>query len=100
MQAWIGLIDGSLPVRRRIGLKSIIGMRIDITLVEVLTLTLDVLNELVSPLTRFQTTAWEEERKTSFVYEGVQLETILEEYKLTRMEREEEKKRHWDYKKL
>ncbi|GAB2279932.1 hypothetical protein Dimus_014567 [Dionaea muscipula] len=47
-----------------------------------------------------KTTAWEEERKTPFLYDGVQLVTILEEYKLTRMQREEEKKRYRDHKKL
>ncbi|GAB2256719.1 hypothetical protein Droror1_Dr00022778 [Drosera rotundifolia] len=47
-----------------------------------------------------KTTAWEEERNTPFLYDGVRLITILEEYKLTRMQREEEKKRSRDHKKL
>eukprot|EP00268_Persea_americana_P020321 TRINITY_DN2051_c0_g1_i5.p1 TRINITY_DN2051_c0_g1~~TRINITY_DN2051_c0_g1_i5.p1 ORF type:complete len:598 (-),score=142.85 TRINITY_DN2051_c0_g1_i5:432-2225(-) len=44
--------------------------------------------------------AWEGERNMPFLYDGVQLVVILEEYKLTRQQKEEEKKRFRDQKKL
>ncbi|GAB4828689.1 hypothetical protein Ancab_018354 [Ancistrocladus abbreviatus] len=47
-----------------------------------------------------KTISWEEERKMPFLYDGVRLVSILEDYKLTRRGREEEKRRHRDYKKL
>lgn len=47
-----------------------------------------------------KTIAWEDEKKKLFLYDGVRLVTILEEYKLTRLQKEEEKKRFKDQKKL
>ncbi|CAK7326864.1 unnamed protein product [Dovyalis caffra] len=47
-----------------------------------------------------KTLAWEDEKKMLFLYDGVRLVSILEDYKLTRQQREEEKKRYRDQKKL
>ncbi|XP_058078302.1 65-kDa microtubule-associated protein 6 [Magnolia sinica] len=47
-----------------------------------------------------KTFAWEDERNTPFLYDGVRLVAILEEYKITRQQREEEKRRFRDQKKL
>ncbi|KAK4842311.1 hypothetical protein QYF36_019525 [Acer negundo] len=47
-----------------------------------------------------RTLAWEEEKKTFFLYDGVRLVSLLEDYKLARQHREEEKKRFKDQKKL
>nr|GEU96245.1 65-kDa microtubule-associated protein 6-like [Tanacetum cinerariifolium] len=47
-----------------------------------------------------KTIAWEEEKKKSFLYDGARLVTVLEEYKLTRLQKEDEKKRFKDQKKL
>ncbi|KAJ6848201.1 65-kDa microtubule-associated protein 6-like [Iris pallida] len=47
-----------------------------------------------------RTFAWEDERKMSFLYDGVRLVSILEEYNLTRQQKEEEKRRFRDQKKL
>lgn len=48
----------------------------------------------------FKTLAWEDEKKMLFLYDGVRLVSILEDYKLTRQQREEEKRRYRDRKKL
>jgi hypothetical protein len=40
-----------------------------------------------------KTTAWEENRGLSFMYDGVPLLAMLDEYVMLRQEREEEKKR-------
>lgn len=47
-----------------------------------------------------KTLAWEEERKKLFLYDGVRLVSILDDYKLTRRQKEEAKKRYRDQKKL
>ncbi|XP_057445282.1 65-kDa microtubule-associated protein 6 isoform X2 [Lotus japonicus] len=47
-----------------------------------------------------KTLSWEDEKKTHFLYDGVRLVSILEDYKLTRHLKEEEKRRHKDQKKL
>lgn len=47
-----------------------------------------------------KTLSWETERQMSFLYDGVRLVSILEDYKLTRQQKEEEKKRYRDQKKL
>ncbi|KAG8637579.1 hypothetical protein MANES_15G138700v8 [Manihot esculenta] len=47
-----------------------------------------------------KTLAWEDEKKVSFLYDGVRLVSILQDYKLARQQREEEKKRCRDQKKL
>ncbi|KAJ4812627.1 microtubule-associated protein 65-7 [Rhynchospora pubera] len=47
-----------------------------------------------------RTFAWEDEKNTSFMYDGVRLVCLLEEYKLGRQEKEEEKRRFRDQKKL
>ncbi|KAJ4901265.1 65-kDa microtubule-associated protein 6 [Raphanus sativus] len=46
-----------------------------------------------------KTLVWEEETHKSFLYDGVRLVNILEDYKLTRKQQEEEKKRYRDQKK-
>ncbi|XP_068658464.1 65-kDa microtubule-associated protein 6-like [Aristolochia californica] len=43
---------------------------------------------------------WENERRVPFLYDGVRLVSILEEYKITRKQREEEKRRLQNQKKL
>lgn len=47
-----------------------------------------------------KTLAWEDEKKKLFLYDGVRLVSILEDYKLARQQKEEEKKRYKDQKKL
>ncbi|KAG0471247.1 hypothetical protein HPP92_015793 [Vanilla planifolia] len=47
-----------------------------------------------------RTLAWEQERSMPFLYDGVRLISLLEEYKFSRQQREEEKKRYRDHKKL
>nr|DAD32351.1 TPA_asm: hypothetical protein HUJ06_011202 [Nelumbo nucifera] len=47
-----------------------------------------------------RTLAWEDSKKMLFLYDGVRLISILEDYKLTRRLKEEEKKRYRDQKKL
>ncbi|KAK1423636.1 hypothetical protein QVD17_18942 [Tagetes erecta] len=47
-----------------------------------------------------KTVIWEEEKKKLFLYDGARLVKILEEYKLSRIRKEEEKKRSRDHKKL
>ncbi|KAK7273560.1 hypothetical protein RIF29_14616 [Crotalaria pallida] len=47
-----------------------------------------------------KTLAWENEKKGCFLYDGVRLVSILEDYKLTRQQKEEEKRRYRDQKKL
>lgn len=44
--------------------------------------------------------AWEDEKHKQFLYDGVRLVSILEDYKLTRIQKDEEKKRSRDHKKL
>ncbi|XP_054809365.1 65-kDa microtubule-associated protein 6-like [Prosopis cineraria] len=48
----------------------------------------------------YKTLAWEDEKKAHFLYDGVRLVSILEDYKLTRQQKEEEKRRSRDQKKL
>ncbi|CAN8293466.1 unnamed protein product [Cochlearia groenlandica] len=47
-----------------------------------------------------KTLLWEDETEKSFLYDGVRLVSILEDYKLTRKQQEEEKKRYRDQKKM
>ncbi|CAA3031678.1 65-kDa microtubule-associated 6-like [Olea europaea subsp. europaea] len=47
-----------------------------------------------------KTLTWEDEQKKLFLYDGMHLISILEEYKLTRQQKVEEKKRARDQKKL
>ncbi|XP_039145128.1 65-kDa microtubule-associated protein 6-like [Dioscorea cayenensis subsp. rotundata] len=47
-----------------------------------------------------KTFAWEDERNIPFLYDGVRLVSILEDYKLTILQKEEEKRRQRDQKKL
>ncbi|KAI3717145.1 hypothetical protein L1987_68548 [Smallanthus sonchifolius] len=47
-----------------------------------------------------RTVIWEDDKKKFFLYNGVRLVKILEEYKLSRLRKEEEKKRSRDQKKL
>ncbi|KAL4574866.1 hypothetical protein LXL04_021706 [Taraxacum kok-saghyz] len=47
-----------------------------------------------------KTIAWENERGTEFTYDGIRLLSMLEEYKILRQEKEEERKRQRDQKKI
>lgn len=47
-----------------------------------------------------RTLAWEKEKRMSFLYDGVSLVRILEDYKEARRQKEEEKKKYRDQKKL
>ncbi|KAD7117594.1 hypothetical protein E3N88_04862 [Mikania micrantha] len=47
-----------------------------------------------------KTVAWEDDKNKLFLYDGARLVTILEEYKLSRIQKEEEKKRSRGQKKL
>ncbi|KAG2377297.1 microtubule-associated protein [Vigna angularis] len=51
-----------------------------------------------------KTLSWEDEKKTHFLYDGVSFEvrlvSILDDYKLARQQKEEEKRRHRDHKKM
>ncbi|PWA91055.1 microtubule associated protein (MAP65/ASE1) family protein [Artemisia annua] len=47
-----------------------------------------------------RTITWEKERGTEFTYDGIRLLSMLEEYKILRQEKEEERKRQRDMKKL
>ncbi|XP_076955935.1 65-kDa microtubule-associated protein 3-like isoform X1 [Bidens hawaiensis] len=47
-----------------------------------------------------KTRTWENERGTDFTYDGIRLLSMLEEYKRLRQEKEEERKRQKDQKKL
>ncbi|XP_031100524.1 65-kDa microtubule-associated protein 6-like [Ipomoea triloba] len=47
-----------------------------------------------------KTLAWEDEKKKLFLYDGARLVSVLEDYKLTRLQKEEEKRRARDQKKL
>ncbi|KAI3467947.1 hypothetical protein Pfo_024610 [Paulownia fortunei] len=54
-----------------------------------------IVNNLIS-----KTLAWEDEKHKLFLYDGVRLVSILEDYKKSRQHKEEEKKRARDQKKL
>ncbi|KAI3508201.1 hypothetical protein L1887_23206 [Cichorium endivia] len=47
-----------------------------------------------------KTVTWENERGVEFIYDGVRLLSMLEDYKILRQEKEEERKRQRDQKKL
>lgn len=47
-----------------------------------------------------RTLAWEDENQKKFLYDGVRLVSILEDYKVSRYQKEEEKRRARDQKKL
>ncbi|KAK1304101.1 65-kDa microtubule-associated protein 3 [Acorus calamus] len=47
-----------------------------------------------------RTTAWERERGTEFKYDGIRLLSMLEEYTILRQEKEQERRRQRDQKKL
>jgi protein regulator of cytokinesis 1 len=47
-----------------------------------------------------KTLAWENEKNKMFLYDGVRLVAILEDYKVARQQKEEEKKRYKEQKKL
>lgn len=54
-----------------------------------------IVDDLIS-----KTFAWEDKRNIPFLYDGARLVSILKEYKLTRQEKEEERRRFRDQKKL
>ncbi|XP_038970697.1 65-kDa microtubule-associated protein 3-like isoform X2 [Phoenix dactylifera] len=47
-----------------------------------------------------KTTAWEKERGNEFIYDGVRLLSMLEDYTTMRQEKEQERKRHRDQRRL
>ncbi|KAJ8760889.1 hypothetical protein K2173_021927 [Erythroxylum novogranatense] len=75
------------------------GAHINLKRAERARMTINKIPGMVDNL-MIRTLAWEGEKKTLFLYDGVRLVTILEDYKLTRQQREEEKKRSRDQKKL
>ncbi|XP_042512137.1 65-kDa microtubule-associated protein 3-like [Macadamia integrifolia] len=62
-------------------------------------LTVSKLPALVDALAS-KTTAWERERGVEFTYDGIRLLSMLEEYSILRQEKEQERRRQRDQKKL
>nr|XP_017251558.1 PREDICTED: 65-kDa microtubule-associated protein 6 [Daucus carota subsp. sativus] len=62
-------------------------------------ITVTKIPAIVDSLTT-KTVAWENERRKQFLYDGARLVSILDDYKLTRQQKEEAKKRYKDQKKL
>ncbi|KAJ8646857.1 hypothetical protein MRB53_008605 [Persea americana] len=75
------------------------GAHINLKRAERARVTVNKISGIVDNLMN-KTFAWEEERNMPFLYDGVRLVAILEKYKLTRLQKEEEKKRFRDQKKL
>ncbi|KAF8389663.1 hypothetical protein HHK36_024182 [Tetracentron sinense] len=75
------------------------GAHINLKRAEQARVTVNKIPAIVDNLIR-KTQAWEEERRMFFLYDGVRLVSILEDYKITRQQKEEEKKRYRDQKKL
>ncbi|KAK6242446.1 hypothetical protein SCA6_007835 [Theobroma cacao] len=75
------------------------GAHINLKRAEKARITISKIPAMVDNLIN-RTLAWEEEKKMLFLYDGVRLVSILEDYKLTRKQREEEKKRFRDQKKI
>ncbi|XP_021293245.1 65-kDa microtubule-associated protein 6-like isoform X2 [Herrania umbratica] len=75
------------------------GAHINLKRAEKARITISKIPAMVDNLIN-RTLAWEEEKKMLFLYDGVRLVSILEDYKLTRKQREEEKKRYRDQKKI
>ncbi|XP_052205746.1 65-kDa microtubule-associated protein 6-like [Diospyros lotus] len=75
------------------------GAHINLKRAERARITINKIPAIVDNLIN-RTLAWEDEKKKLFLYDGVRLVSILEDYKLARQQKEEEKKRHRDQKKL
>ncbi|KAL6193310.1 hypothetical protein ACLB2K_034394 [Fragaria x ananassa] len=75
------------------------GVHINLKRAERARVTVNKIPAMVDNLIN-KTLAWEDERKTLFLYDGVRLVSILEDYKVSRRQKEEEKKRSRDQKKI
>eukprot|EP00252_Welwitschia_mirabilis_P026747 TRINITY_DN8885_c0_g1_i2.p1 TRINITY_DN8885_c0_g1~~TRINITY_DN8885_c0_g1_i2.p1 ORF type:complete len:601 (-),score=177.88 TRINITY_DN8885_c0_g1_i2:368-2170(-) len=75
------------------------GAHINLKRAEKARVTVNKIPAMVENL-KAKTRAWEEEKGMHFTYDGVRLLVMLEEYTLIRQEREEEKKRIRDQKRL
>ncbi|XP_010554316.1 PREDICTED: 65-kDa microtubule-associated protein 6-like [Tarenaya hassleriana] len=74
------------------------GSHINLKRAERARVTVSKIPSMVDTLIK-RTLVWEEERQKPFLYDGVRLVSILEDYQMTRKQREEEKKRFRDQKK-
>lgn len=75
------------------------GAHINLKRAERARLTVNKIPAIVDNLI-IKTRAWEDEKEMWFLYDGVRLVSLLADYKLTRQQKEEEKKRSRDQKKL
>ncbi|KAL6188068.1 hypothetical protein ACLB2K_039462 [Fragaria x ananassa] len=75
------------------------GVHINLKRAERARVTVNKIPAMVDNLIN-KTLAWEDERKALFLYDGVRLVSILEDYKVSRRQKEEEKKRSRDQKKF
>lgn len=75
------------------------GVHINLKRAERARITVTKIPAMVDNLVN-RTLVWEEQRRKMFMYDGVRLVSILEDYKLTRKQREEDKRRHRDQKKI
>lgn len=75
------------------------GAHLNLKRAERARITVNKLPALVESMVA-KTRAWEEEHGLPFVYDGVQLLAMLDEYDLLRQEKEEEKRRTRDHKRL
>ncbi|PRQ40216.1 putative microtubule-associated protein, MAP65/Ase1/PRC1 [Rosa chinensis] len=75
------------------------GVHINLKRAERARVTVNKIPAIVDNLIN-KTLAWENERKALFLYDGVRLVSILEDYKVSRRQKEEEKKRSRDQKKI
>ncbi|KAL4638031.1 hypothetical protein ACB092_03G121800 [Castanea dentata] len=75
------------------------GAHINLKRAERARVTISKIPAIVDNLIK-KTLAWEYEKKKLFLYDGARLVLVLEEYKVTRQQKEEEKKKFRDQKKL
>ncbi|WOG83605.1 hypothetical protein DCAR_0102782 [Daucus carota subsp. sativus] len=75
------------------------GAHLNLKRAERARITVTKIPAIVDSLTT-KTVAWENERRKQFLYDGARLVSILDDYKLTRQQKEEAKKRYKDQKKL
>ncbi|KAL8100680.1 hypothetical protein AgCh_032801 [Apium graveolens] len=69
------------------------GAHINLKRAERARITINKIPAIVDSLT-MKTVAWENERRKQFLYDGARLVSILDDYKLTRQQKEEAKKRY------
>ncbi|KAA8529884.1 hypothetical protein F0562_034512 [Nyssa sinensis] len=74
------------------------GVHINLKRAERARITVNKIPAIVDNLIN-KTLAWENEKRKLFLYDGVRLVSILEDYKLSRHQKDEEKKRYRDQKK-